>query len=59
MLTLARDGVKHTEIARRLDRPIGSVSRIISDAILEGHLEHRYQRDNKRTTRSYDYTRPR
>ena len=54
MIDLAR-GMKHSDIAKELDRPLGSVSRVISDAIFEGKLEHRRERDNKRTMTNYDY----
>lgn len=48
-IALARDGVSYREIAARHERPQGTVSRILSDAILEGRLSRRYVRESPRT----------
>ena len=53
MLELARQGVPYPSIAEILDRPIGTISRALSDAILDGQLTRRRDWDQPRTTSNY------
>jgi DNA-directed RNA polymerase specialized sigma24 family protein len=55
MLELARQGVPYPSIAEILDRPIGTVSRALSDAILDGQLARRRGWEQPRTTTHYNW----
>jgi DNA-directed RNA polymerase specialized sigma24 family protein len=55
ILRLARDGTKYRDVARILGRPYGTIASIISRAILDGELERRREREDRRELRDYSY----
>jgi DNA-directed RNA polymerase specialized sigma24 family protein len=55
MIELARQGMPYPSIAEILDRPIGTISRALSDAILGGQLARRRGWEQPRTTAHYNW----